>query len=179
MGTLIEDILSLSRLGRQEMSFSKIDMKALTEEVWDELKKANPGRRVEFSVHSMPYGYGDRVLLKQMCTNILSNALKFTKLKETALIEAGGRSDGNANIYYVKDNGVGFDMQYHDKIFGIFHRLSHDEEFEGTGVGLAIVQRIIHRHEGKVWAEGKEGEGATFYFSLPLPRTLSRKDDMI
>jgi light-regulated signal transduction histidine kinase (bacteriophytochrome) len=122
---------------------------------------------LNLKVNSMPSGYGDRALIKQVYLNLLSNAIKFTKNQNPALIEVGGHIDGNKDVYYVKDNGVGFDMRYYDKLFGVFQRLHSAEDFEGMGLGLATVQRIINRHEGLVWAEGKVGEGATFYFSLP------------
>ena len=115
----------------------------------------------------MPAGYGDRTLIRQVYANLFINAVKFTKYKNPAQIEAGGYIDGNANVYYVKDNGVGFDMAYYDKLFGIFQRLHSADDFEGTGVGLATVQRAVSMHGGHAWAEGKVDEGATFYFSLP------------
>jgi light-regulated signal transduction histidine kinase (bacteriophytochrome) len=114
-----------------------------------------------------PPGWGDQGLVKQVIVNILSNAIKFTRGRDAAIIEAGGYGNGSETVYYVKDNGVGFDMAYYDKLFGIFQRLHSADDFEGTGVGLATVQRIIHRHGGRVWAEGKVNEGATFYFTLP------------
>jgi two-component system sensor kinase len=121
---------------------------------------------MKLTLNSMPSGYGDSTLIKQVYFNLLSNAVKFTKLRDPARIEAGGYTEGNEDVYYIKDNGVGFDMAYYDKLFGVFQRLHSPDDFEGTGVGLANVQRIIHRHEGRVWAEGKVDEGATFYFSL-------------
>ncbi|MGO9213231.1 MAG: sensor histidine kinase, partial [Syntrophales bacterium] len=112
-------------------------------------------------------GYGDRTLIKQVYANLLGNAVKFTKYKNPAQIEAGGYTDGDDHVYYIKDNGVGFDMAYYDKLFGIFQRLHNNPDFEGTGVGLATIQRAVHMHGGRVWTEGKVNEGATFYFSLP------------
>ena len=167
MGQLIDDLLLFSRLGRQELRASGIDMGKLAKAVSEELKLAFPERKLKFTINTLIPAQGDQAMIRQVFVNLLSNAVKFTKPKEGALIEVDGRSEGFENVYIVKDNGVGFDMQYVNKLFGVFQRLHSSEEFEGTGVGLAIVQRIIHRHGGRVWAEGKVGEGAIFYFSLP------------
>jgi two-component system sensor kinase len=167
MGQLIDDLLAFSRLGKKHMSIAKLDMDAVIRDLWKELQTANPERDMKLILNSMPVGYGDRTLIKQVCSNLLSNAVKFTKLRHPANIEAGGYIEGNEDVFYIKDNGVGFDMAYYDKLFGVFQRLHSPDDFEGTGVGLATIQRIIHRHEGRVWAEGKVDEGATFYFSLP------------
>jgi len=132
-----------------------------------QLQEQEPERNLRLTIHDLPKGWGDLSLINQVMMNLLSNAVKFTKSKETAVIEVGGRTEGKEGIYYVKDYGVGFDERYADKLFGAFQRLHSGAEYEGTGIGLAIVQRIIHRHGGRVWAEGKVGEGATFYFALP------------
>ncbi|CAG1001362.1 two-component system, OmpR family, sensor histidine kinase VicK [Methanosarcinales archaeon] len=166
MGQLIEDLLALSRLGRKEMQVSRIDMTKLAKTVFDEIKEANPGRNIQLEIKTLPPAYGDQAMIHQVLVNLLSNAIKFTRFKEKAVIEIGSIVRMNEIVYYVKDNGVGFDMQYLNKLFGVFQRLHSTEDFEGTGVGLAIVQRIIHRHGGKVWAEGKVNEGSTFYFNL-------------
>jgi PAS domain S-box-containing protein len=168
MGQLIDDLLLFSRLGRQELRASGIDMGKLAKAVSEELKLAVPERKLKFTINTLIPAQGDQAMIRQVFVNLLSNAVKFTRPKERAVIEVDGRSEGNENIYYVKDNGVGFDMQYVGKLFGVFQRLHSTVEFEGTGVGLAIVQRIIHRHGGRVWAEGKVGEGACFYFTLPI-----------
>jgi light-regulated signal transduction histidine kinase (bacteriophytochrome) len=167
MGQLIDDLLLFSRLGRQELRASGIDMGKLAKAVSEELKLAVPERKLKFTINTLIPAQGDQAMIRQVFVNLLSNAVKFTRPKETAMIEIGGQNEGSENIYYVRDNGVGFDMQYVNKLFGVFQRLHSSEEFEGTGVGLAIVQRIIHRHGGRAWAEGKVGEGAAFYFSLP------------
>jgi two-component system sensor kinase len=166
MGKLIDDLLSFSRLGRKEILEARLDMEALVWSVWRELSLANPERRVQFSVNRLPPARGDQTLIKQVVVNLLSNAIKFSKYRETARVEVGAYAEEERNVYFVKDNGVGFDMQYYDQLFGVFQRLHSADEFEGTGVGLAIVQRIIVRHGGRVWAEGKVSEGATFYFTL-------------
>jgi signal transduction histidine kinase len=167
MGQLIDDLLLFSRLGRQELRASGIDMGKLAKAVSEELKLAVPERKLKFTINTLIPAQGDQAMIRQVFVNLLSNAVKFTRPKEIAVIEVDGRSERNENVYTVKDNGVGFDMQYVNKLFGVFQRLHSSEEFEGTGVGLAIVQRIIHRHGGRVWAEGKINKGATIYFSLP------------
>jgi len=127
----------------------------------------HPERKMILDAGEMPPAFGDRTLIKQLMMNLLSNAIKFTKYRDCAQIEAGGYANGKQLVYYIIDNGVGFDMSYHDKMFGVFQRLHSSEEFEGTGVGLAIAQRIINRHGGRIWAEGKVDKGATFFFTLP------------
>jgi signal transduction histidine kinase len=168
MNKLIDDLLAFSRLGRQAMVKSKIDMEGLSGELCAELRETNPGRHIDFKMDRLPPVMADRALMKQVLKNILENAFKFTKIREVAIIEAGGFIKEREIIYYIRDNGVGFDMAYYDKLFGVFQRLHSHEEYEGTGIGLSIVQRIILRHGGRIWAESKENEGTTFYFSLPL-----------
>ena len=232
MGKLIDDLLSFSRLGRQEMVRTEFDIAALARAVFEELKAHASPRQTELTVHQVPPVMGDKAMIRQVLTNLLSNALKFTKKREKACIEFGyisalpesfpsffgrdpndeggavenavkysfapfgpgvlpgrekgagdenrRREEGESNektpssrrggVYYVKDNGVGFDMRYVDKLFGVFQRLHPAAEFEGTGVGLALVHRIITRHGGLVWAEGRPDKGATFYFTLSKGR---------
>jgi light-regulated signal transduction histidine kinase (bacteriophytochrome) len=166
MGQLIDDLLAFSRLGRQEIKLSAIDMCELAKTIFEELKPTNGEQSVQFKVSALRPAYGDRAMIRQAIANLLSNAIKFTRKKEKSIIEVEGWDEGSEYVYCVKDNGVGFDMNYVDKLFGVFQRLHSQGEFEGTGVGLALVKRIIHRHGGKVWAEGKVGEGAAFYFTL-------------
>ncbi|NQS90055.1 PAS domain S-box protein [Patescibacteria group bacterium] len=167
MEQLIKDLLSFSRQGCQEIKKSKVNMENLAKDVFKELKGITPERNLQLKITTLPAAYADNAMIREVLVNLISNAIKFTKYQKVALIEVGGREEGDRNSYYVKDNGVGFDMQYVSKLFGIFQRLHNQREFEGTGVGLAIVQRIIHRHGGHVRAEGKVNEGATFYFTLP------------
>ncbi len=167
MGQLIDDILLLSRAGRQEMKISDLDMTSLAKSIYANFHQDTEGRTVIFTVDDLPRAMGDRVLLTQVLTNLIGNAIKFTRDNNITKIEVGFKNENDDYIYYVKDNGAGFDMKYYDKLFGLFQRLHTQEEFNGTGVGLSIVQRIISRHGGRVWGEGKVGEGATIYFSLP------------
>jgi len=167
MGQLIDDLLDFSRLGRKGMSMSDIKMDQLAEEVFEKLMHGETDQKVQLTVDTLPPAMGDRSMIREVLLNLLSNAIKFTEPKEIAVIEVSGTGDGDEVIYSVKDNGVGFDMKYADKLFQVFQRLHSAEEFEGTGIGLALVHRIISKHGGRVWGEGKVNEGATFYFSLP------------
>jgi PAS domain S-box-containing protein len=164
MGQLIDDLLAFSRLGRQEPLKQRVDMTRIARDVGDELRGARE-RSMDFS--QLPPAKADPALMRQVWLNLIGNALKYSAKQPDARIEVGGREETQENVYWVRDNGAGFDMRYAEKLFGVFQRLHRTEEFEGTGVGLAIVQRIVARHGGRVWAEGKPGEGACFYFSLP------------
>jgi len=166
MGQLIDDILALSRLGRREMKTAGINMQELVQGVIGELKAAAPGRDLQFTVAPLPPAEGDPALVRQVWVNLLGNALKFTRPRPVARIAVGAREDKGETVYYIQDNGVGFNMKYQDKLFGVFQRLHTVEEFEGTGVGLAIVQRIVRRHGGRAWGEGELDQGATFFFTL-------------
>jgi signal transduction histidine kinase len=165
MGTLIDDLLAFSRLGRKEMAQMRIDMAAKARSVFEEL--GSQTEAVTFRVSALPPAVGDPAMLRQVFANLLSNAVKFAGRNGEAVVEVGGYSADDENTYFVRDNGVGFDMAYAGKLFGVFQRLHSSEEFEGTGVGLAIVQRVVQRHGGRVWAEATPGVGATFYFTLP------------
>lgn len=167
MERLIKDLLAFSHAGRQQIKPTEIDIGNLITTVLDELRTLSDGRMIKFDIKTLPPCYGDMALIKQVLINLLSNAIKFTRPKDMGVIEIGCRVEKNENIYYVKDNGIGFYSQFVDELFSPFRRLHGTKEFEGTGVGLSIVQRIINRHGGRVWAEGKVNEGATFYFSLP------------
>jgi PAS domain S-box-containing protein len=167
MGQLIDDLLSFSRLGRKEMYSSKIEMRALAVSVLNDLLKEEDRNRFSIHIANLPEAKGDSSLIRQVWVNLLANAIKFTSKKDNAVIEIGGKTTKGELIYYVRDNGAGFEMEYSNKLFGVFQRLHSEGEFSGTGVGLAIVQRIIRRHDGHVWAEGEVEKGATFYFALP------------
>jgi len=166
MGQLIDDILSLSRSGRHHMDKKTINMESIVREVYDSLENELKDRKVDLVVHECPPALADSHLIKIVFMNLLSNAVKFTRLRENARIETGSMIEDGQTIFFVKDNGTGFDMKYVDKLFIPFQRLHSAEEYEGSGIGLAIVQRIIHRHGGKVWAESELNVGTTFYFTL-------------
>ncbi|MES2591597.1 MAG: CHASE3 domain-containing protein [Bacteroidota bacterium] len=167
MDSLINDLLTFSHLGKQNLIKTVIDMDSLVNAVVAELKAQLHSNAAQITVKPLSDIKGDSGLLKQVLTNLISNALKYSGKKEVPIVEIACYKDGTETVYYVKDNGVGFDMKYYDKLFGIFQRLHGTGEFEGTGIGLSIVERIIKKHNGKVWAEGKVDEGAVFYFSLP------------
>ena len=167
MGQLIDDLLAFSKLGRKEVTVSDINMTALVKSVKEELLFEAVENKTEFKLNDLPPARGDQSLIKQVWINLISNAIKYSKYKPKTCIDIGAYEKDNLVFYYVKDNGAGFDMQYYDKLFGVFQRLLSQEEFEGTGIGLAIVQKIVSRHKGTVWAESKLNEGSTFYFSLP------------
>jgi two-component system sensor kinase len=172
MGRLIDDLLAFSRVSRQQTEPVAINMRALAQEVYDELMKSEPGRTVQLNLQELPAAQGTPAMIRQVWVNLISNALKFTRKRPIALIEIGAQADANGGwIYHVKDNGAGFDMRYVDKLFGVFQRLHNQPDFEGTGVGLALVQRILQRQGGRIWAEGAVDQGAQFYFTLPAPAT--------
>ena len=171
MATLIDDLLSFSRMGRYELSRERVDLKPLAQEAIEEIGPETEGRSVCWHVADLPTVMGDRSMLRVVLVNLISNALKFTRPRPQAEIEIGCTpGQGGESVVFVRDNGVGFDMNYADKLFGVFQRLHRAEEFEGTGIGLANVHRIVNRHGGKTWAEGAVDCGATFYFSLPSIR---------
>lgn len=167
MNTLIDDLLSFSKVLKSNIAISEINVDELAKEAWTEIQSANTEREIELRIKNILPGKGDPALVRQVLLNLLSNAVKFTKSRKPGIIEMSCYSENGHVVYCVKDNGLGFDMAYHDKLFGVFQRLHSHEEYEGTGVGLAIVHRIINRHGGKVWAEGEVDKGATFYFTLP------------
>ncbi|MGD0844049.1 MAG: PAS domain S-box protein [Geobacteraceae bacterium] len=169
MGKLIDDLLAFSRMSRRDIALQPLDMDAMVNGVADELLAAEPQRAIEFAFSPLPRAWGDAAMMRQVWVNLLGNAVKFSRQREVAHIEVGGRTEGGEVLYWVKDDGAGFDMQYADKLFGVFQRLHRQDEFEGTGVGLAISQRILHRHNGRIWGEGKSDAGATLWFALPLP----------
>lgn len=167
MGQLIDDLLDFSRMGRKAFEASLIDMEGLAKEVFAEIRDSLPGRALNLDLGPLPAVKGDQAMMRQVWLNLVSNAAKYSRDRNPARIEIGSRVDKDENVYWVRDNGVGFEMDYAHKLFGVFQRLHSAAEFEGTGVGLALVQRIVHRHGGRVWGEGKVGEGATFFFSVP------------
>lgn len=177
MEQLIEDLLRLSRLTRSALNVTEVDISALAAAVAQDLQRSQPQRRVSFRIAEGVTVAGDRDLLKVALENLLGNAWKFTAKKEDALIEFGELEVEGERACFVRDNGAGFDMAYVGKLFGTFQRLHPEKEFPGTGIGLSLVQRIIHRHQGRIWAEGAVGAGATFYFTLNISHTGGEKHE--
>jgi light-regulated signal transduction histidine kinase (bacteriophytochrome) len=166
MGELIDDLLAFSKLGRKEVTLTEINMQDLVNLVREELLFEVSENTPQFQIGELPNAKGDKSLIKQVWVNLISNAIKYSRHKLKTSIEIGAYKKNGFVVYYVKDKGAGFDMQYYDKLFGVFQRLHSQEEFEGTGIGLAIVQKIVNRHTGTVWAESKLDEGSCFYFNL-------------
>jgi light-regulated signal transduction histidine kinase (bacteriophytochrome) len=173
MGQLVDDLLSLARVGRQGLRLQVTSLKPLVEEVISESLPDTAARQVEWKIDNLPFVECDPALMKQVFQNLLSNALKFTRPRSPAVIEIGQENQAGTPVVFVRDNGVGFNMKYSDKLFGVFQRLHRPEDFEGTGVGLATVQRIIQKHSGRIWAEAELDKGAAFFFTLgAAERTL-------
>ena len=167
MGNLIDDLLAFSRMGRSEVKKSRVNFGYLVEGILKDLEEETKDRDIAWKVGELPEVFCDGSMLRLVFVNLISNAAKFTRPRPKALIEIGCHSEQGEFIFFVRDNGVGFDPKYKDKLFCVFQRLHHQDEFEGTGIGLANVRRLIHRHGGRTWAEGEIENGATFYFSLP------------
>jgi light-regulated signal transduction histidine kinase (bacteriophytochrome) len=170
MGRLVDDLLALAKLSRQEVRFQITGLKSLVEEVLRSYKAELSDREINWTIGELPFVYCDPTLIRQVYANLLSNAIKYTRPRHRAEIEIGQKTIDGQTVLFVRDNGVGFNMKYADKLFGVFQRLHRSEDFEGTGVGLAAIQRIIHKHSGTIWAEAEIDKGATFYFTLAGPR---------
>jgi light-regulated signal transduction histidine kinase (bacteriophytochrome) len=170
MGQLVDDLLSFTRLSRLPLNRRDVDMGLLVRQVLDDLQVERETRAPTLRIAELPATQGDPLLLRQVWNALLANALKFTRDCPQAVIEVGSERRAGEVIYFVRDNGVGFDMRYAGKLFGLFQRLHHPDEFEGTGVGLAIAQRIVHRHGGRIWAEAAVGRGAAFFFTVEAGR---------
>ena len=175
MGEMVDDLLNLSRVARKELNLQVSGLSSLVDEAVKNLKSEVKDREIEWKIAGLPFVECDPVLVKQVFVNLLSNAIKFTRTRPHAVIEVGQKLIAGQTVTYVRDNGVGFSMKYSDKLFGVFQRLHRQEDFEGTGVGLATVQRIVQKHGGRIWAEAELNTGATFYFTLgtnaPAPCT--------
>jgi light-regulated signal transduction histidine kinase (bacteriophytochrome) len=166
MGQLVDDLLNLARLGRQEVRLQATGLGSLVQAVVVDLKREAEGRTIQWKLQPLPFVECDPALMRVVFANLLSNAVKYTRPRQPAVIEVGTAENDGQAVVFVRDNGVGFSMKYADKLFGVFQRLHRQEDFEGTGVGLATVQRIVHKHGGRVWAEGELDKGACFYFTL-------------
>jgi light-regulated signal transduction histidine kinase (bacteriophytochrome) len=170
MGQLIDDLLAFSRVGRAALQKTDVDLDDLIKETLKDIAVDTKDRNIAWTIHSLPHVRADRALLRMVLVNLISNAVKFTGNRIQAQIEIGATPDTNdETVIFIRDNGAGFNPKYTKKLFGVFQRLHSHEEFEGTGIGLANVQRIIHRHGGRVWADGVIDGGATFYISIPKP----------
>ena len=167
MSQLIDDLLAFSRLGRQSMNFVEINMKEIVDDVYQEIITSETQNRIEFTLEDLPNATGDKNMIRQVWVNLISNAIKFSANRKQIVISVSCKEDENTLTYCIKDKGAGFNMKYVDKIFGVFQRLHSEKEFEGTGVGLALVQKIINRHGGEIRAFGEVDKGAEFYFTLP------------
>jgi signal transduction histidine kinase len=166
MDRLIDDLLTLSRIGYKEIKMANIDMEKLVHAIFVELVPAEQRQRIDLHIDHLPAAVGDPTLIREVWMNLLSNAIKFSSKRERAVIDIGFKQEGQRIIYYIRDNGAGFDMRYAERLFGVFQRLHSEKEFEGTGVGLALVQRLIHRHGGTIWATSVVDQGTTFFFTL-------------
>jgi light-regulated signal transduction histidine kinase (bacteriophytochrome) len=175
MGGLIDDLLVLSRIGRASLAETNVDLRRLVDDARKELAPEMAGRTIEWRIGALPQVRADAALLRSAVVNLLSNAIKYSRRRDPARIELGSREHDGEVVLFVKDNGAGFDMRFADKLFGVFQRLHDRDEFEGTGIGLASVRRIIQRHGGRTWAEGAVEQGASFYFSLPIERVIQMK----
>ena len=176
MGKLIDDLLAFSQLGRRDLTCSNVSMEAMVKEIVEEQRRNEPSREITVHIRDLPDAYADSVTIRQVWTNLIGNSFKYTSKKKSATIEIGYQERGSDIVYFIRDNGAGFNMEYYSKLFGVFQRLHSVREFDGTGVGLAIVHRIVQKHGGSIWAEGKQDEGATFFFSLgknPQPKNNS------
>jgi light-regulated signal transduction histidine kinase (bacteriophytochrome) len=168
MGELIDDLLDFSRLSRQTLKRAPVDMSALAQQAVQEAEAQRGDRRIEFRIDQLPPCQGDTSLLRQVWINLISNAVKYTRGRQLAVVEIGSEMVDGVPVYFVRDNGIGFDMRYAGKLFGVFQRLHRADEFEGTGVGLAIVHRVLQRHGGRIWAEAVPDRGATFHFTISV-----------
>jgi light-regulated signal transduction histidine kinase (bacteriophytochrome) len=166
MGHLVDDLLNLARIGRQELKLQITGLNSLVKEVISDLQQESAERTIDWRVAPMPFVECDPGLMKQVLSNLLSNAVKYSRPRAHAVIEVGQVPGNGIPVFFVRDNGVGFNMRYADKLFGVFQRLHRAEDFEGTGVGLALVQRILQKHGGRIWVEAELDKGATFYFTL-------------